>query len=115
MLFAVPNGGGRSRIEAGIMKAEGVTAGVSDLILLEARGGYGSLCIEMKTTEKSSRQRASQKRWQAAAEKAGNLYEVVRTEDEFKDLVTEYMEMELHQDAIYKAPDLSFFGLTKVR
>ena len=32
MLFAVPNGGGRSRIEAGIMKAEGVTAGVSDLI-----------------------------------------------------------------------------------
>ena len=26
MLFAVPNGGGRSRIEAGIMKAEGVTA-----------------------------------------------------------------------------------------
>ena len=42
MLFAVPNGGGRSRIEASIMKGEGVTAGVADLILLEARGGYGS-------------------------------------------------------------------------
>ena len=29
ILFAVPNGGGRSKIEAGILKAEGVTAGVS--------------------------------------------------------------------------------------
>lgn len=38
MLFAVPNGGGRSRIESAIMKGEGVTAGVADLILLEARG-----------------------------------------------------------------------------
>ena len=93
MLFAVPNGGGRSRIEAGIMKAEGVTAGVSDLILLEARGGYGALCIEMKTTEKSSRQRASQKAWQTAAERAGNRYEVVRTLEEFQFIVNLYMSL----------------------
>lgn len=32
LLFAVPNGGARSRTEAAIMKAEGVTAGVTDLI-----------------------------------------------------------------------------------
>ena len=92
VLFAVPNGGGRSRVEAGIMKAEGVTAGVADLILLEARGGWGSLCIEMKTRDKgSSRQSASQKTWQAAAERAGNRYAVVRTFAEFRALVTEYM------------------------
>lgn len=36
LLFAVPNGGARSRTEAAIMKAEGVTAGVTDLILLLA-------------------------------------------------------------------------------
>lgn len=30
LLFAVPNGGARSRTEAAIMKAEGVTAGVTD-------------------------------------------------------------------------------------
>ena len=35
LLFAVPNGGGRSRIEAAIMKAEGVTAGVSEYEIVE--------------------------------------------------------------------------------
>lgn len=93
MLFAVPNGGGRSRVEAAIMKAEGVTAGVSDLILLERRGGHGALCIEMKTEEKSSRQRPSQKLWQAAAEKAGNLYQVVRSLEEFQFIVNLYMSL----------------------
>ena len=91
MLFAVPNGGGRSRIEAAIMKAEGVTAGVADLILLEARGGWGSLCIEMKTDSKTSRQRPSQKEWQAEAERHGNRYEVCRTFEEFKAVVDDYM------------------------
>ena len=91
MLFAVPNGGGRSRIEGAIMKGEGVTAGVADLILLEARGGYGSLCIEMKTRDKGSKQRPSQKAWQEAAERAGNRYVVVRSFEAFRDLVKEYM------------------------
>ena len=91
MLFAVPNGGGRSRIEGAIMKGEGVTAGVADLILLEARGGYGALCIEMKTRDKSSRQSSSQKAWQQAAEKAGNRYVVVRSFEAFRALVGEYI------------------------
>lgn len=93
ILFAVPNGGGRSRIEAGIMKAEGVTAGVSDLILLEGHGGYGALCIELKTTDKGSRQRTSQQAWQKAAERAGNLYVVVRTLEEFQAVVTRYLAL----------------------
>lgn len=91
MLFAVPNGGGRSRIEASIMKGEGVTAGVADLILLEARGGYGSLCIELKTPDKGSKQRPSQKAWQEAAEMAGNRYAVIRSFEAFRAVVTEYM------------------------
>jgi len=91
MLFAVPNGGARSRTEAAIMKAEGVTAGVSDLILLEPRGGYGSLCIEMKTRDKDSRQRPSQKTWQEATEKAGNKYVLCRSLKEFQDAVRSYM------------------------
>lgn len=93
MLFAVPNGGARSRVEAGIMKGEGVTAGVADLILLEARGGYGSLCIEMKTRDKSSKQRPSQKAWQEAAERFGNRYVVVRSFEAFRALVSEYMDL----------------------
>ena len=93
LLFAVPNGGGRSRTEAAIMKGEGVTAGVADLILLEARGRWGSLCIEMKIRSKNSRQAASQKSWQAAAEAAGNRYAVIRSLDAFRSLVTEYMSL----------------------
>ena len=93
MLFAVPNGGGRSVVEASIMKAEGVTAGVADLLLLEARGGWGSLCIELKTTERGSRQSPRQKAWQEAAERAGNRYEVVRTFDEFTSIVADYMRL----------------------
>ena len=91
LLFAVPNGGARSRVEAAIMKAEGVTAGVSDLILLEPRGGYGALCIEMKREDKSSRQSARQKEWQAVATEAGNRYVVVRSLEIFQAVVNEYM------------------------
>lgn len=91
MLFAVPNGGARSRVEAGIMKGEGVTAGVADLILLEARGGWGALCIEMKTRAKGSRQRDTQKAWQAAAERAGNRYVVIRSLEAFQAQCRDYM------------------------
>ena len=101
MLFAVPNGGGRSRVEAAILKGEGVTAGVADLILLEGRGGYGSLCIEMKTRAKYSRQEASQKAWQKAAEAHGNLYAVCRDFDTFKATVLSYMHLPLNDGRVY--------------
>ena len=73
------------------MKAEGVTAGVADLLLLEARGGWGCLCIEMKTTSKSSRQSDNQKTWQRETEAVGNRYEVVRTLERFQAIVRDYM------------------------
>lgn len=91
MLFAVPNGGGRSVVEAKIMKGEGVTAGVADLILLVPRGGFGALCIEMKTRSRQSKQRTSQEEWQKAAENAGNLYKVVRTFEDFQQVIQAYL------------------------
>ena len=91
LLFAVPNGGGRSRIESAIMQGEGVTSGVADLILLEARGGWGSLCIEMKTDSRNSKQSAKQRAWQGAAEEYGNRYEVVRTFEQFRSVINDYM------------------------
>lgn len=89
LLFAVPNGGGRNKKEAGILKAEGVTAGVADVILLKPSGGYASLCVEFKTED--GRQRATQKEWQTAAEGAGNKYVIVRNFDDFQKVVTEYL------------------------
>lgn len=89
LMFAIPNGGKRNAREAGIMKAEGVTAGVSDLLLLISNKKYSSLCIEMKNEK--GKQTKLQKQWQEVAEKHGNKYEVCRSLDSFRETVTEYL------------------------
>lgn len=91
LLFAVPNGGARSKVEASIMKAEGVTAGVSDLILLCPNGAYHGLCIEMKTGEKKSRQTENQIEWMRAVQNVGFKYVVCRSFESFKKEITDYL------------------------
>ena len=92
LLFAVPNGGARSRTEAAIMKAEGVTAGVTDLILLLGRGGFNALCIEMKTESRGSRQSDNQKAWQVLVETQGYKYIVCRNIEQFMSEINNYMK-----------------------
>ncbi len=91
LLFAVPNGGKRNLREAQIMKSEGVTAGVSDLILLvpSSDAEFHSLCIEIKTER--GKQTKLQKEWQAEAEKQGNKYVVCRSVDDFIEEVNNYL------------------------
>ncbi len=48
LLYHIPNGGSRSKAEAGRFKAEGVKSGVPDLCLPVARGGFHGLYIELK-------------------------------------------------------------------
>lgn len=91
LLFAVPNGGARSRTEAAIMKAEGVTAGVTDLVLLIGRGGFNALCIEMKTTDKGSRLTLPQAEWQVLAAHHGSCCVTCRTFEEFQAEIRWYM------------------------
>lgn len=88
-LFSVPNGGARRRIEGAIMKAEGTVAGVADLILLYPSRGYHALCIEMKSP--SGYQRDTQKQWQKAVEDYGYKYIIVRSFDEFREQVNNYI------------------------
>ena len=45
---ATANGGLRAKRTAGRMKAEGVNAGVPDLLFFDHHGGYTGLAIEMK-------------------------------------------------------------------
>lgn len=89
LLFAVPNGGSRNKIEAANLKRQGVRAGVSDLILLFPRGGHGALLIEMKYGK--GRQRKSQKDWQQVTEAAGYRYVICRSLDEFMGEVRNYL------------------------
>lgn len=91
LLFAVPNGGARSRTEAAIMKAEGVTAGVTDLILLLGRGGFNALCIEMKTTDRHSALSDAQIEWRSLAITNGSRHVVCRTLEEFQSEIRWYM------------------------
>lgn len=48
LLYHVPNGGKRDKATAVALKRQGVRAGVPDLVLPVARGGYHGLYIELK-------------------------------------------------------------------
>lgn len=100
LLFAVPNGSYRSKSTAGKLKAEGVVAGVADLILLVPKYRVAdairatfeitpALCIEMKTAK--GRQSPEQKEWQAKVESHGYKYAVVRSLDEFISQINDYL------------------------
>ncbi len=89
-LFAVPNGGRRDATTAAKLKAEGVVAGVADLILLKSNQHYGALLIEMKT--RKGRQRESQKEWQTIVCSDNEYkYVVCRSFDDFKREVSDYL------------------------
>ena len=81
LLIAVPNGGRRDAVTGAKLKAEGVVAGVSDLLLLVARNGYHGLCIEMKSPK--GRQQDTQREWQKAVEAQGFRYVLCRSVEEF--------------------------------
>ena len=90
LLFAVPNGGSRNIIEAKNLKAQGVKAGVSDVVLLIPKKGYSSLCLEFKTLV--GKQSDEQKAFEYQAERAGNKYVVVRSVKEALDILKWYLE-----------------------
>lgn len=61
LLFAIPNGGARNPATASNLKAEGVKAGVPDLFLPVAAGGWHGLFVEMK--KPGGHADATQKAW----------------------------------------------------
>jgi hypothetical protein len=95
-LFSIPNGGARNKTEAAILKAEGVLAGVADLFLMCARIEpylniyYYGLFIELKTAK--GKQTEKQKEFQKKAEEHEYKYEVVRSFNEFKEVVDNYLK-----------------------
>lgn len=70
-VFAVPNGGSRNIIEAANLKAQGVMAGVSDLILLLPNKVY---FIELKNPNGKGRQSTAQREFEDNVRAYGNEY-----------------------------------------
>lgn len=104
LLHAVQNWAGvKGPREGARRKAEGVSAGVPDLHLPVARGGFHSLYVEMKT--KRARQTKTmgvrwdrtkptdeQLRWITALRNAGNAVEVCHSAEEAQGVIEAYLE-----------------------
>lgn len=88
-LFAVPNGGRRDRVTGAKLKAEGVVAGVADLLLLWPNTTHHGLCIEMKRPK--GVQSDSQKMWQKVVEDSGYRYVVCHSVAEFEKEIKIYL------------------------
>lgn len=90
-LLHVPNGGKRSRGEAGKMKAMGVRRGVPDWILpfASSRTHYAGLAIEIKSAKGSTTH--DQDQFLAAAQLQGWLAVVARSVEEFESAVLQWL------------------------
>lgn len=88
LLFAVANGGSRNPIEAKNLKAQGVTPGVADLILLVPSGRYHGACIELKSEK--GRMSTAQMQWLKSAGEQGYYVTACWGFDEFVEVIHEY-------------------------
>lgn len=89
LLFAIPNGGHRSKATAAVLKSEGVRRGVADLFLAIPIMGIAGLFIEMKF--KKGKQSAEQMEFQKQVESVGYKYVVCSSETNFQETITSYL------------------------
>ena len=94
LLFHVPNENDRcdgNAIQGAIRKSLGIVPGVSDLILLIPRGGYGAFLIEMK--DEHGTQKPAQKEWQSIVEAQGYKYIICRSLEQFQIEIYNYLSI----------------------
>lgn len=100
LYIAIPNENSRSGelskkaqlLTGAIRKNMGVTPGVADTALFMQRGLFGALFIEFKTEK--GQQRPAQVQWQREIELQGYKYVVVRSLEQFKEVIEEYLNLE---------------------
>lgn len=85
IIFSVPNGGTRNKIEAMILKATGLLAGVSDLIVILPNSKI--LFIELKN-EKGI-QHEKQKDFENRINKLNLPYYLIRSLEQFKTIIND--------------------------
>jgi hypothetical protein len=101
ILFAIPNGGRRGKVEAAIMKGEGVLAGVADLFLAMPSAIYHGLFIEMKTSK--GQRSPAQKDFGKRALMSGYEYVICRSVEEFIEIINNYLNTDKHGKIIKKS------------
>lgn len=104
-LFSIPNEGARTVANGARMKAQGRRAGVADMFFAKRCDGkfqkvigsvswygksYNGLFIEFKYGKGT--QNDNQKEFQKSVTSQGYRYEVITDFDQFKNLITEYLE-----------------------
>jgi hypothetical protein len=90
LLFAIPNGGARDPRVGAKLKAEGVKAGVPDLCLPVARGGFNALYLELK----QGRNKATPEQlwWHESLRANGNAAFVVHGWESATQHIADYLE-----------------------
>lgn len=79
LIFAVPNGGTRNRLEAIKLKATGLIPGVSDLI-----GLFPNKTVFFEIKNDLGKQSTHQLEFEASVKSLGFNYHLIRSLDEFK-------------------------------
>lgn len=90
LIFHVPNGGTRNKIEAANLKRQGVKSGVPDLFLPVARHDYNGLFIEMKYGKNKTTE--NQKIWIEELQGQGYLCQVCNGAEEAVEVLKKYMK-----------------------
>lgn len=94
LIYHVPNGGHRHKLVAVKLKGQGVKAGVPDLVLPMARGGYFGLYIEFKATPPGAAPvSASQHAWIRRLNDQGYLAIVCRGHFDAMEQIRAYLRL----------------------
>jgi hypothetical protein len=92
LLFAVPNGGARHKVTAAKLKAEGVKAGVQDIVLPVPRGTFHGLFLEMKRRQGGALS-TEQKWWRDKLYAQGYQTCVCKGWESARDAIVEYLAL----------------------
>jgi hypothetical protein len=94
LIYHVPNGGHRHKLVAVKLKGQGVKAGVPDLVLPMARGGYFGLYLEFKATAPNDAAvSASQHAWIRRLNDQGYLAIVCRGHFDAMEQIRAYLRL----------------------
>ena len=91
LMFHIPNGGSRNKLEAANLKRQGVKAGVPDICLPVPRGKYHGLYIELKYGKNKVTEKQSW--WLKALSKQGYAVKVCYNFDETTKALIQYLNL----------------------